>query len=239
MQAHARRVSEVMEREVVSLGRDDRLDLVEDIMRLGRIRHMPVLEGGRVVGIVSARDLLAASLSKAFEFEGPQRRAFLRAVQVEEVMSEKLVTIAPEASLAEAASSMLRHRVGALPVVASDATLLGLLTETDLVRTAYLAGQDAADADVEEIEMSEEAGRLEEELEHLRRMRDELRVKLHLAKAEAKDAWEGLEEKFRAAESKAKRVARASEEPLHDVAEAARALLREVRDGYHRIRDAL
>jgi CBS domain-containing protein len=106
------------------------------------VRHLPVLEDGRVVGIVSQRDLLAASLSKALDFEARDRRTFLRSVDVGEVMSREVVTIAPEASLADAAALMLGRRIGCLPVVKPDGTLVGLVTETDLLRAAFLPDGD-------------------------------------------------------------------------------------------------
>ena len=62
MDAAARRVSEVMEVEVATLRAQDRLDLADDVMRLGRVRHMPVLDGTRIVGIVSSEISIALGL---------------------------------------------------------------------------------------------------------------------------------------------------------------------------------
>ena len=81
--------------------------------------------------------------------------------------------------------------------------------------------------------------KLTKELSELKRMRDELRVRIHLGKAEAKDLWEATEEKLQQVESKLRSVAEQADEPLHDVGDAARLLLEEIRDGYHRIRSAL
>ena len=92
MDPRKRLVSEVMQAEVATLAPAERLDLVEDVMRLGRIRHMPVLDEGRVVGLVSNRDLLAASLTRSIEFEASSKRTFLRSVEVAEAMSRDLVT---------------------------------------------------------------------------------------------------------------------------------------------------
>jgi len=87
--------------------------------------------------------------------------------------------------------------------------------------------------------MSEMGRRIEEELEALRRVRDELRVQMHLAQADARDLWDEMEGKFHELEGKASTVARAAEEPLRDVGEAAKLLVDEIRDGYRRIRKAL
>ncbi len=137
MELRARRVAEIMQTEVATLARGDHVDLADDIMRLGHVRHMPVVEGVRLVGIVSARDILAASLTRALEFDPAHRRAFLRSVDVAEVMSSEVVSIEPDATLGEAAELLLAHRIGCLPVAKPDGTLLGIVTETDLLRAAY------------------------------------------------------------------------------------------------------
>ena len=64
-------------------------------------------------------------------------------------------------------------------------------------------------------------------------------MQVHLAKADAKDRFEQLEKKFSEAESKVKSIAREAQEPLQDVKDAARQLLREIRSGYKHIRKAL
>jgi CBS domain-containing protein len=148
MSVEARRVSDVMQSEVVTLDASDRLDLADDVMRLGRVRHIPVLADGRVVGIVTQRDLLAASLSKALEFDPRQRRTFMHSIDVGEVMSREVVTVAADARLGEAAALLLGRRIGCLPVVKPDGTLVGLVTETDLLRAAFLSEEEAIDAEV-------------------------------------------------------------------------------------------
>ena len=80
-------VSTVMQTEFVAVKPGDHLDFVDDVMKLGRIRHMPVIDDGKLVGVVSQRDLLAASLSRALDFESQQRRSFMRSVEVGEVMA--------------------------------------------------------------------------------------------------------------------------------------------------------
>ena len=131
-------VEAVMEDTFVSLSPKERLDLADDIMKLGRVRHLPVqAEGGRLVGVVSQRDLLAAGLSAALEFGGGERRSFLRSVAVDEVMTRDPVTVTRETPLREAAARLLEHKIGCLPVVAEGDALVGLVTETDLLRAAY------------------------------------------------------------------------------------------------------
>jgi CBS domain-containing protein len=237
----ARRVSEIMQTEMTTLTLHDRLDLADDVMRLGRIRHMPVLDGTKLVGIVSNRDLLAASLSRVLDFAATDRRTFLRSIEISEVMAHDLITVESGATLREVAALMLRHQIGCIPVVKSDRTLIGLVTETDLLKAALLSGSEpAANPNrTEETSMSEWKGKIDREIDELRRVRDELKVRIHLAKAEAKDRWDEIEHQFRRLESKGHQIAQASEEPLRDVREAARLLVDEIREGYRRIREAL
>jgi hypothetical protein len=87
--------------------------------------------------------------------------------------------------------------------------------------------------------MSDLKDRIDEELEGVRQARDELRVQMHLAKAEAQDLWAQLEEKFEKAEGHAKQIAGAADRPLHDVADAAKLLIQEIRDGYKEIKKSI
>ncbi|MBS1104741.1 MAG: domain containing rane protein [Deltaproteobacteria bacterium] len=132
-------VSRIMRTEFASLRETDHLDLADQIMKLGRVRHLPVLDpDGRIIGIVSNRDLLEASLTNVLDFEREQRQGFLRSVDVAEVMTREVETIAPDAPLAAAASRLVAHRIGCLPIVRDDRVMVGLVTETDLLAAAFL-----------------------------------------------------------------------------------------------------
>ena len=81
--------------------------------------------------------------------------------------------------------------------------------------------------------------RLEHQLEEVRRVRDELRVQVHLGKAEVKELWEKSEAKLEDAEARVAAFKKQSEQPLEDLRDAAKLLLEEIHAGYKRIRDAL
>ena len=129
-------VETIMQREFASVRSDERLDFVEDVMALGRVRHLPVVDDGKLVGVVTQRDLLAASLSRVLDFDSQERRTFLRSVDVGEVMSKRPITVEPRATLREAASLMLRHKIGCLPVVGTRGELVGIVTGADFLRWA-------------------------------------------------------------------------------------------------------
>jgi CBS domain-containing protein len=131
------RVRDIMQRKFVTISAGDTLSTVEDIMTLGHVRHMPVVTAGKLVGVVSERDLLRASLSTLNEFGTAQRRAFLHVVEITRVMSAPPIVIDADQTVEEAANVMAEHKIGCLPVVDLD-ELVGMLTETDVLR--YFAG---------------------------------------------------------------------------------------------------
>ena len=121
-----------MQTRVITVSVTERLSTVDDIMRLGGVRHMPVVHQGRLVGVLSERDLLRASLSQIGSFDRETHRAFLHAIAIAEVMSKPPITVRPDESVPRAARVMAERKIGCLPVVV-DEVLLGLLTETDVL----------------------------------------------------------------------------------------------------------
>src|SRR5262245_50580981 len=131
------RIRDIMPDHMVTISESDTLSTVEDIMTLGCVRHMPVVHAGKLVGVVSERDLLRASLSNLSGIDSDQRRAFLHGVEIGRVMSAPPIVIHPDASVGDAARVMAERKIGCLPVVEDDA-LLGIVTETDVLR--FFAG---------------------------------------------------------------------------------------------------
>ncbi len=130
-------VRDIMQSKVVTISAGDTLSTVEDIMTLGGVRHMPVVHRGVLVGVVSERDLLRASLSNLTEFGMEERRAFLQGVEITQVMSTPPVVISPDATVPQAARMLVEHKIGCLPVL-EEGKLVGLVTDADVLQ--YLAG---------------------------------------------------------------------------------------------------
>jgi acetoin utilization protein AcuB len=129
-----------MQQQVVTISVGDTLSTVEDIMTLGGVRHMPVVHGGTLVGVVSERDLLRASLSNLTEFGTEERRAFLQVVEITQVMTAPPRVIGPDVLIEDAALVLAEQRIGCLPVV-DNGKLVGMVTETDVLRfLAWAAG---------------------------------------------------------------------------------------------------
>lgn len=127
------KVREVMMKGPVTLQSGDILDLANDVMTLGRIRHLPILDNGKVVGVLSQRNLFHSALVTALGIRPKERKELLKAIRVNEVMSAPVITVSPDARLKEAARMMMEKKIGCLPVIEND-TLVGLLTESDILR---------------------------------------------------------------------------------------------------------
>ena len=138
--ARPRIVSDLMSSDVRTLGRNDSLRLADDILRLERIRHLPVLDDdGVLVGILSQRDLFRGALARALGYGEHAQEAMLSHLRVKNVMTNDPTTVTPKTTLAKAARTMIDAGIGCLPVVA-DEKLAGILSESDFVR--YFAADD-------------------------------------------------------------------------------------------------
>lgn len=121
-----------MTRDVVTASPDTLLAQALELTRTHRIRHLPVVESGRLVGIVSDRDLRFAHPPVWVEDADAMRRA-LHEHTISEIMTSPVVTIAPDVPVEEAARVLQSHPFGCLPVV-DDGALVGIITESDILR---------------------------------------------------------------------------------------------------------
>lgn len=102
------------------------------VLESHRIRHLPITDAGRLVGMLSDRDVLLASMPRPRR-EANHPDALLRLVRVEQVMTRDPVTVGPDAPIEEAARLMLDRRFGALPVVEGE-RLVGIISQGDLLK---------------------------------------------------------------------------------------------------------
>lgn len=132
------KVRDIMMKGPVTLEANDVLDLADDVMSLGRIRHIPILAGQRVVGVLSQRDLFYSALVKALGVRHREQKDLMKTLRVSEVMSQPVITISSDATVKQAARLMAEKKIGCLPVVEGE-ELVGLVTETDMLR--YVANR--------------------------------------------------------------------------------------------------
>jgi len=132
----ATHVADIMTSDVTTLKRNEKLTLADDLMNLGRIRHLPVLDDdGVLVGIISQRDLFRGALAKALGYGQHASRKILDTFLVKEVMTTDVITTTPETAVIDAARVMIKRKIGCLPVV-KDGHLVGIITEGDFVALA-------------------------------------------------------------------------------------------------------
>ncbi len=114
-----------MTRNVITISPGTTLTEAQDIMRRRRFRHLPVLDGQRLVGMVTERDIWPAGRVDSDQAETFNRRT------VASIMHGKLITIGPDDPLEEAARLLYEHKIGCLPVL-DDGRMIGIITTTDI-----------------------------------------------------------------------------------------------------------
>jgi CBS domain-containing protein len=127
-------VRDLMKKEVLTLERNEKLSTADDVMRLGRVRHLPIVDkDGTLAGVVSQRDLFHSGLLKALGYGTHAQRQSLEALVAKEAMKTEVVTTTPDTSLRDAAKVMLEKKIGCLVVVEAE-KIVGILTESDFVK---------------------------------------------------------------------------------------------------------
>src|SRR6266542_3462676 len=126
-------VGERMSRPVISVTPDTPINDVLAMFRKEHIRRAPVMKGGKLVGIVSERDLLFASPSPVTTLSVWEMNYLISKVTVSRVMSKKVITVDKDTPIEEAARIMADKKIGGIPVT-SGGKVVGIITETDLFK---------------------------------------------------------------------------------------------------------
>jgi acetoin utilization protein AcuB len=130
-------VEEIMSRDPFSVQVTESVEKVMAALRDADVRHLPVLEGHALVGIVSDRDLRAYALPALATLDDPQRTRDLLATPISDVMSSDVVSVNPETDVGEVIDLMIEHKIGAIPVVDSTTSkLVGIVSYIDALRAA-------------------------------------------------------------------------------------------------------
>jgi CBS domain-containing protein len=143
-------VEQIMRSEVVTVTPATPLPQALDLMRHRGVRHLPVVEDGRLVGIVSDRDLKRAMASPATSLAVHELHDLLARLPMSEIMTRAVITVPPNVPVEDAARLLALEKISALPVTL-EGRLLGIVTETDvlqLVVRALGAGEPSSRLDV-------------------------------------------------------------------------------------------
>jgi len=126
-------IGERMSHPIISIAPDMPVHDALDMFKRERIRRAPVVKEGKLVGIVSDKDLLNASPSPASSLSIWEMNYLLSKITVSEVMTKKVRTVAEDTPIEEAARIMADNKIGGLPVL-RDGHVVGIITETDLFK---------------------------------------------------------------------------------------------------------
>jgi len=130
-------ISEIMTKDVITLNSTDDLDTAERLFKKNNIRHIPVVSGKKVIGMLSLTDLLRISFADDFDEESVETIVY-NMFTIEQVMAKNLISVASSTLIKEVAEILSEKEFHAIPVI-DDGELTGIVTTTDLIN--YLLKQ--------------------------------------------------------------------------------------------------
>jgi CBS domain-containing protein len=120
-------ISTIMSTQLITLTPEDTLGKAREILLSKRVHHLPVVEGKKLVGMVTSWDMFKLGLSAA-EYQN---------TKVHEVMTRKLATLEPNQHIGAAAEVLMEHLFHAVPIVNEAGDLVGIVTSYDILRYSY------------------------------------------------------------------------------------------------------
>jgi acetoin utilization protein AcuB len=127
-------VEKWMTRDPLTISENDSLGLAIHRLKERGIRRLPVMDDGKLIGILTDRDVKSASPSKASSLDIWELHFLLEKLKVADVMTRGAITIAPDTTIERAAQVMLERKIGGLPVVDRGGKLVGMLTQGDVFK---------------------------------------------------------------------------------------------------------
>lgn len=126
-------VTQIMSKKVIALNTTDDLNRAEMLFKKYRIRHIPVVSKGSVIGMLSYTDLLRSSFSDTTDDDQNLESIVYNTFSIEQVMTKKVICISNTTTIKEAAEILAKKEFHALPVIDEDSVLVGIVTTTDLI----------------------------------------------------------------------------------------------------------
>jgi CBS domain-containing protein len=141
------RVRDIMSSPAITAPPTMKAPVAIALMRQNHIRHLPVVENNRLIGIVSRGDLREASMAAATNANSYEINFMLHQLTLGQIMTRKVFTVTPDAYVLHAAELLTEHKVAGLPVVERDGSVVGVVTDSDLLNLLVRKLRDAMDAD--------------------------------------------------------------------------------------------
>jgi acetoin utilization protein AcuB len=123
-----------MSKKVISIDADDSMEDAMGLLKEHGIRRLPVMKNGKLVGIVTDRDLKNASASDATTLEIHELLYLLTKVKVKDIMTKDPITVPPDYTVEETAQVLLESKISGAPVVDENGEVVGIITQSDLFR---------------------------------------------------------------------------------------------------------
>jgi len=123
-----------MTSDVMTIDEDTSMMKASQIMKENNIRRLPVMQEGKLVGMVTDRDIKEASPSKATTLDVHELYYLISELKVKDIMSKNVFTIGPEETVEKAAVKMLEHHISGLPVVSDKGKVVGVITQGDIFK---------------------------------------------------------------------------------------------------------
>jgi len=123
-----------MNREIVTISADDSMETASRQMRKNNIKMLPVMDKGKLVGVITDRDLKRASASDATSLENHELMYLLTKIAVRSIMSKNPVTVSEDYTVEETAEVLLKHKISGVPVKDATGQIVGAITKSDIFR---------------------------------------------------------------------------------------------------------
>ncbi|MEZ4526679.1 MAG: CBS and ACT domain-containing protein [Desulfobacterales bacterium] len=123
-----------MNKNVVTVDVNDSMQNAISLIKEHQIRMLPVLEKGKLVGIITDRDLKKASASDATTLEIHELMYLLAKLKIRKIMTKNPVTVPPDFTLEETAELLLNRKISGIPVLSPEGTVVGTITQSDIFR---------------------------------------------------------------------------------------------------------
>ncbi len=123
-----------MNKEVITVKADDSMQDAIYLLKEHALNILPVMEDGKIVGIITDRDLKKASPSDATTLDMHELLFLISKIKVRDIMKKTVYTARPDFTIEEAAAILLEHRISGLPVINEASQLVGIITRTDIFR---------------------------------------------------------------------------------------------------------
>ena len=140
------RVRDIMTSPAIVIGPTTTVPEAIALMKERHIRHLPVVEEDRLVGMISRGDLREASITASVNADSYELHFMLSRLTIGKLMSRRVFTVTPDAPLVHAVELMTENKIAGLPVVDERASVIGIVTESDLLRTLATKLREADEA---------------------------------------------------------------------------------------------